>query len=387
MFYNLQMESERKEYLELLEVIGSLSSLFSESKEPYLYYRAAENIFCRAFKAENLSRGDVSVDATKNKIGIGLKTFIHGNGRTLQKIAEFNSKSELYLNQDPRDAVEIISNMRNDRMAFTERAHGLNEMIYHVVTRKENSFHIYEEPMYRVDLSTIRDIKENKNSIFFRDKYFEYNFYKPKSTLFKRFITESALKSINVTTLNDPFAFLLDKRVRATHAFREITDMVSKEKNRESIYLPLYSSREFEVHKKSGLNQWNASGRIRHPDELYIPIPAWIHRDFSGFFPFNPQLDRESQPFSLRLPNHEEISAKVCQQGGKALMSNPNKLLGKWLLRDVLQVPRGKLVTYKMLEHIGVDSVVITKNSKHNYAINFASIGSYEVFEGEYRKS
>jgi len=42
-------------YLKLLSVISKLSRLFSESQVPFLYYRAAENIFCRSFDAENLS--------------------------------------------------------------------------------------------------------------------------------------------------------------------------------------------------------------------------------------------------------------------------------------------------------------------------------------------
>jgi hypothetical protein len=42
--------------------------LFSESSTPYLYYRSAENVYCRAFVADNLARSDVSVDAVKNGV-------------------------------------------------------------------------------------------------------------------------------------------------------------------------------------------------------------------------------------------------------------------------------------------------------------------------------
>lgn len=34
---------------------------------------------------------------------------------------------------------------------------------------------------------------------------------------------------------------------------------------------------------------------------------------------------------------------------GKSIMSNPNKALGKWLLRDVFELPEKTLVTYDML--------------------------------------
>jgi hypothetical protein len=59
---------------------------FSESDIPYLYYRVAEKVFCRAFEAEDLSRSDVSADAKKDGLGIGLKTFLAGNNKTIKKI-------------------------------------------------------------------------------------------------------------------------------------------------------------------------------------------------------------------------------------------------------------------------------------------------------------
>ena len=65
MFFNNQTEEQRKEYLNFLKTVGYLSKMFSNSKTPYLYYRIAEKIFCRAFEAEDLSRSDVSADAKK----------------------------------------------------------------------------------------------------------------------------------------------------------------------------------------------------------------------------------------------------------------------------------------------------------------------------------
>ncbi len=89
-FFVKQSDDNKKLYIDLLEVTGSLSNLFAESSNPFLYYRAMENIFCKAFNAENLSRSDVSADAGKDGIGIGLKTFLQNNGNTFQKVAEFN---------------------------------------------------------------------------------------------------------------------------------------------------------------------------------------------------------------------------------------------------------------------------------------------------------
>ena len=68
---------------------------------------------------------------------------------------------------------------------------------------------------------------------------------------------------------------------------------------------------------------------------------------------------------------------------GKAIMSKPNKVLGKWLLRDVFEVEEGTVITYEMLEIFGVDSVIFTKNGELDYSIDFAEIGTYEKFYGE----
>ncbi|MHA3225455.1 phospholipase D-like domain-containing protein [Globicatella sulfidifaciens] len=381
MFYNTQSNEERKEYLELLKVVGSLSNLFSENPVPYLYYRAAENIFCRAFKAENLSRGDVSADAAKDKLGIGLKTFMHGNGKTLQKIAEFNKEANAFEGKKPEEIVEKVSKMRNDRINFTVRAHGLKDMIYHLVTREDGRFNIYEEEMYTVDLSSVKNIKTTKNAVSFKDTHAEYNFYIPKSTLFKRFITNKPIETFNVEILEDPFSFLLKQSDRYIDTIRGKEEVETL----DYVYLPLYSAQDGEVHRSSGLNQWNAGGRPRHHDELYIPVPIWIHRDFDGFFPYKLGSGKPGTPFTLVLPDGLEYSAKICQENGKALMTNPNRLLGHWLLRHVLQIPPKTLVTYDMLENVGIDSIKITKLTEDRFRIDFARVGAYDQFENEFK--
>ena len=82
------------------------------------------------------------------------------------------------------------------------------------------------------------------------------------------------------------------------------------------------------------------------------------------------------------MPDGTVISAKVCQQDNKAIMSNPNKILGEWLLRKVFELPEGTLVTYEMLQRFGVDSVVFTKHGELSYSVDFAEIGTYEQFHG-----
>ena len=65
---------------------------------------------------------------------------------------------------------------------------------------------------------------------------------------------------------------------------------------------------------------------------------------------------------------------KVCQQSGKAIMSNPNKELGEWILREVLQLNDNELVTYDKLVALGIDSVAFEKDDNGNYSLDFRKI-------------
>jgi len=374
MFLDLQEKDKIEYYQKMLGTIGSLSRLFSESNEPYIQYRIAENLFCKAFDAENLSRTDCSADASKNKIGIGIKTFLENNGATIQKVAEFNGDHSLFKNLEGEEKIKKISELRNERIETTKRIFGLDGMIYHCVTRKNNGIIVYETPMDLVDVGNISNVLVKKNSINFTDGINEYSFNITKSTLYKRFLTSNRLLNFNVHILENPFDALenLFRTEDISLNFSEITKS-------EHIFLPLYSVRggEKNVPERSGLNQWNAGGRSRDPNEVYIPIPAWIHRVFPNFLP------PRDTAFTLILPDKTEMSAKVCQENSKALMSNPNSALGQWLLRNVLNLGEREMLTYEKLQRIGLDSVVIYKTQDGKYDIDFTKEGSYENFKSQ----
>jgi hypothetical protein len=163
--------------------------------------------------------------------------------------------------------------------------------------------------------------------------------------------------------------------------FESITKVTTYEaKIKSTIYLPLYGKNKT-VFEKSALNQWNAGGRKRNVSEVYIPIPYKIHNFFPDFFP------NRDTPFNLTLPSGEIMKAKVCQDNGKALMSYSNKDLGDWILRKVLRLKEGELLTYQKLQNIGIDSVRIDKISDYEYDINFAKIDSYENFINQWENS
>ena len=370
MFIENQSKEQRDYYERLLKAVGSLSKLFSESSEPYIAYRAAENLFCKAFEAENLSRSDASADASKNRIGFGIKTFLHKNGKSFEKIAEFNSDHALFRALGAEEKIKKIAELRNERIETTKRIFGLEQIIYHCITRQVGKILVYETPAPLIKIDEITNLKVNDNTIQFSDPSAEYSFNVAKSTLYKRFVTpEDVLLEVPVRILEDPFDQIEKLITEAGLIFAPI-------KVQPHVFLPLYSTRggNKKVPEKSGLNQWNASGRPRDPNEIYIPIPAWIHQKFPNFFP------QRDQAFQLTLPDRATMSAKVCQDNNKALMSNPNSALGKWLLRDVLNFSERELLTYDKLQAIGLDTVVIYKTDNETYDIDFTRIGSYEKF-------
>ena len=55
--------------------------------------------------------------------------------------------------------------------------------------------------------------------------------------------------------------------------------------------------------------------------------------------------------------------------------------MGKWILRDVLQLKEGELLTYNVLQTIGVDSVIVEKIDESNFEIDFKELGSFEEFK------
>jgi hypothetical protein len=155
--------------------------------------------------------------------------------------------------------------------------------------------------------------------------------------------------------------------------------------------LPLYSPGKMVVQESSGINNWNAGGRARKFGEAYIPIPSIVHKLRPGFFP-----PRDTK-FVMALPNGEKISAKVCQAGSKALMSDPNPALCLWLY-ELIDGSKGaaekrfdkkKPYTYQDLVEIGKDAVAVTKSNSPgvDFELELVQLGAFEDFlEGSFQE-
>ena len=364
-------------YLKLLSAVSKLSGLFSESAVPFINYRVAENIFCRSFDAGNLSRSDTAFDANYNSVGVGLKTFVCNGNSSTEKVAEFNSLARTLKDFKGKELAIKLGEFRNDRINLANRLYDIENSLYHIVARKEKELLLYETDYNIIDVENIHSVKDNKASLQFEDGHNLYSFNYSKSTLFRKFIIPQNAFRLPIDIIEDPYSLLLE--LFEDKVLKPATDKLIKGVN--FVILPLFSTRnmnEIEVGQSSGLNAWNAKPRPtqeRRPyGEMYIPIPREIHKHFPNFFP------EKDKSFNLEIPTGEIFSAKVCQQNSKALMTNPNSALEKWLLRDILQLKEGELATMEKLNRLGFDSVIIIKEETGNFKIDIMKTDSYIDF-------
>jgi HKD family nuclease len=118
------------------------------------------------------------------------------------------------------------------------------------------------------------------------------------------------------------------------------------------------------VPEKSGLNWWNASGRPRKPDEVYIPIrkSALIAmRNVLGFVKRGDEIDaitHDGFTFKVKFAGSEAkdgIDPKNLESSGELT------IFGKWILRKALKICPYTLVTKEILERYGRTSLTFYK--------------------------
>ena len=372
-FAELDIETNG-DYIKLLSAVAKLSGLFSESSTPFVNYRVIENIFCKSFNADNLSRSDTAFDANYNSMGVGLKTFTCISDNSTEKIAEFNSLSRELTKYNGKELALKLAEYRNDRIELASRLYNIENSLYHIVARKDKELILFETDHDKIDINNINSVKKSTASLQFEDGKNLYRFNYSKSVLFKKFFIPQNAYHIPIEIIEDPYNLLLELFDNKT--LKPASDKLTKGIN--YVVLPLYGKKQKQkfVFEKSGLNQWKASGRIRDFGEVYIPIPVEIHKQFPNFFP------ERNKEFDLKIPTGEVFSAKVCQQNSKALMTNPNKAMSDWLLRKIFQLKEGEPATIEKMYKLGFDSVIIEKKGDLNYKIDILPSNSYENFIG-----
>ena len=418
----MKSKIDYEKYVELLKAVASMSRLYSDNSVAYVDSRFVERLFVQATGAKDLSRADKSFDALiEPDIGVGVKTFLSGSGLSKrEKVAEFPRYAQdgEFLGLNPHQLALKVAGFRNKRVLSdaNELAIDLDKSIYHCLVRTAKGAVIHEEPYRIVDLGNIQPTdKQGKpiskwpketRGVFFTDGKSNYNYNTSKNVLFKEFRLSAKPRVIELAIFDDIFERVLSWFEVGRRSGMSISSNSGKEllvveepitlkHGIDYVVLPLYSTRggEKNVPPKSGINQWNASGRIRKFGETYIPIPNEIHRQCPKFFP------ARDVKFDLLLPNSTiRVPSKVCQDGRKALMSDPNTTLGHWIIKVLrpslvdsdFERPvssKDKPFTYNDLVSIGKDAVIVKKSKyKSNplYTLEFAPLDSYEDFISEF---
>lgn len=409
-------------YSRLLQAVASMSRLYSDNTIPYVDSRFVEKLFVETSGAKDLSRSDKSFDALLSPdIGVGIKTFLSASGNSKrEKVAEFTSfaNNGEFEGLLPEQLALKAASFRNNRVLSdaNELAITVEKSIYHCLVRTGGGAIVHEEPYMLVDLENLRPTDRSGKilkkwqaigkGVFFTDGFSNYNFNGSKNVLFKEFKFESGTGVIELPIFEDIFERVtkwfdggMPQAIKVSDdSGKDLLTLDTPDYGRPGIdfvVLPLYSVRTGlkEVAEKSGINQWNAGGRLRKFGEAYIPIPIEVHRRCPGFFP-----ERDTK-FPMLLPNSSvAVPGKVCQESSKALMSDPNTVLGNWIMKvlrpslkdpDFLRAPTSvdKPFVYNDLLAIGKDSVIVKKtvvDSISNYSLEFAPIGRYEEFVGDF---
>jgi hypothetical protein len=343
------IERDVDRYATLLRSLASMSGLFSSNSAAYIDSRFVEKLFVETSGGKDLGRFDKSFDAiVGDNIGVGIKTFLGGNGSSKrEKVAEFTSLARLnhFNTTDKGTLVHRVAEARNIRILSdaNELSIDLAKSVYHCLIRIDGGAIVHEEPYGLIDVSSLRPtnragkVVKNWDSmgsgIYFTDGQNLYSFNISKNVLLKKFVFDRKKDFISLEIHPNPLQMLEnlnESSSKKISSFRkelktkpdELEDLI---RGIDYVVLPLYSagSKSSEVPEKSGINQWRAAGRKRKFGEAYISVPREIHKRYPKFFP------DQKEHFDLLLPNNEKsLVAKICQQGGKALMTKKNFELG-----------------------------------------------------------
>ena len=434
--WNRFSSKEKEEYIEFLKIFGALSGLFKDNQEgenarkPYLYYRNHEQLFARVFDVEDLTRKDSAFDALAvwddDRVGIGLKTWIHTKDYTYQKVAEFNKLAPIVItplieNGTPEQVIRKVSELRNERIMLDKRLYRTMKDVYHFITRDDDVMNIIETPYDLIDLDTIELIKCDDKTYSFKDKLHNYKFYKSKSVLLEEFNASNGeiIAQIPIKQFEDPFELIrmIELPVRkgqevydisyqqcdisqgiiaesVSNIDKETPNQNNNSQNYQEIYLPLYQDKKEGriVSSCSGINirhsrpKSKGSNTPRPEYEIEVRVSKWIHHVYPKFFGIN-ALDEEEvknedlNDFDLILPDGRILRGRIKQQGGKSLQTNPQGALGEWILKDVLGLKHREIVTWELLDILGIDSLKVVKIDDKHFKITVAETGAYEKFK------
>lgn len=376
-FYNFT-PTQINTYKNRVKLVGALSNIFSANRSsPSIPYHLLVEAFCHSFNGELRDESNL-INLTVNNYGVCIRTFDMNSVDKFVELLTFNNISKQIDSMKYRDIVKILTDLWNERVQIVKKIYNIQNTYYHfVLYTSEMMIEYWESKMDIIDFDTVKDIKVKDNSIFFKDDKNSYYFNMEDETLYINFYS-----SVTSEKITEHKVYVIEDPIEAISNLINLKPLTKTYYKKEKyVVLPLYSfskGRGKYVPERSGLNQWNANGRARDCNEVYVPIPVAIRKKETDFFP-----NRLTQ-FALITQGGRKLVAKVSQQSGKALMTYPNRDLGSFILRDILGIAENEVITYEDLVDKGIDSIKITKKNDSEYYISFLPIGSYDNFIASY---
>lgn len=417
--WNKYNVNQRNEYVAFLQMYGALSGMFNqksnETGRPYLDSKFQETIYARCFNSEDVDIGNTPHDILSifgnDRIGIGIKTWLSSK-KSYQKVMQLKSykdKIDPLLKENKKEELAYtLSKIKNDKMRTDYKRLGLseNKNIYHYVTRDEGKMLIQETSYPLIEENKVRPVELTDKSFKFTDGVKDYKYTFGDSQIWMLFgegvRDTTVIDEVSVNILSDPFGFM-----KNAFEFKEQNDFIIPQKD-DSVYLPLYSYRDKIVPERSGLNAWNGksknkgSNMPRPEGEAYIPIPKifwkknphWFGKDINmlDYNDFKRRTGKSSIEINLHMPDGSILPALIAQENFKALQTNPQSKLGKWIL-NVLGIkkpickdpskPSKNIVTMDLFYKKGFDSVKLWRedpNKLRDIWIDFAPLGSFEKY-------
>jgi hypothetical protein len=331
-----------------------------------------------------------------------VKTYVASAKTTakVEKVAEFTTYATQgkFLGLAGEALAREVALLRNKRLASdcAEVEVDLGKSYYHCIVRTPGEIFFLEQDFGQINLEKIvATDKYGKEAIafleeghvYFKDDSHGYVFNIAKNVLYRRFDPQKGFvsSSVKLDQKYDLISLMDEIKKFVGETPSDVKELSINTSNDDFVVLPLYSSGQKTVPLASGINQWNAKGRVRKFSEAYIPVPRDVHLARPNFFP------ARDVTFKLKLPNGAVVLSSICQDGNKALMSNPNTELCRWLFSTIdgsfAEAERrigteSNPYTYSDLLAIGKDSVRVRKvlGQAWDYEMESAPIGSYESF-------
>jgi len=180
----------------------------------------------------------------------------------------------------------------------------------------------------------------------------------------------SILRKIEVECMNQVVEVKRNRVRKPIHITAKVDEqsIASPAEPLVEVRLSLISRRGI-VEEKSGLNLWNANGRKRDVNEVYLPLPLSSIPLFENIFD---TIQRGLEFIAITHDKHEmrmkfKGSVKKNQMIPKQIASTPSESeFGDWILRRILNLEEGELVTVDILEKYGRTDISFSRLGTRN---------------------